>query len=159
MTNTNKWKRRGYSPKYSAGKLSWMRYKGAYEEAIDHLYKSLKIQKEIGIEYYETYVYIGKSLIHLDKDNKTISEISKLTELKSSPEAYFEYAIEGAGKDNNLETLVPALYEYGKYLYQSGKTEQGIEKLEQAKEKASEGGMKGELRKIEEICKELGVEI
>ena len=77
-----------------------------------------------------------------------MQEITSITKLPETAEAYFEYAIEIASKDDYWQTLVPALYEYGKYLYEIDKQDEGIEKIEQAKEIATQNNMLGELRRI-----------
>ncbi len=85
------------------------------------------------------------------------SGFTQMTDLPETPAAYFEKAIETAGAKNYLETLVPALSEYGRYLYQAGQPEAGLAHFRQAKDKAVTAGMQGEVKKIEKIFEELKV--
>lgn len=78
-----------------------------------------------------------------------MDKITALTQLPETPNAYFEHGLQTARNVGFMATLVPALYEYGKYLYQEGDTESGMAYLQEAMQLATEKGMLGEVRKIE----------
>jgi len=54
--------------------------------------------------------------------------------------------------------MIPALFEYGKYLYEKGMKDKGLEKINQAKEKAQNIGLLCELEKINAFCSKIETE-
>ncbi len=133
------------------------------EKALATALRHLQHIREIGADVEHGYTHLAIALV-LARPNRfpkpvrsLLDEITALTGLPETPAAYFEKAIETAAAKNYLETLVPALSEYGRYRYQSGQPEAGLAHLRQAKEKAGAGGMQGEVRKIEKIFEELKV--
>ncbi len=133
------------------------------EKALATALRYLQHIREIGTDvgHGKTHLAIALVLARPNRFPKPVraflDEITALTGLPETPAAYFEKAIETAGAKNYLPTLVPALYEYGRYLYQTGQPQAGLSHLRQAKEKAVAGGMQGEVRKIEKIFEELGI--
>ncbi|MFC1853419.1 tetratricopeptide repeat protein [candidate division CSSED10-310 bacterium] len=125
--------------------------------------------QEIGIDVERGRTHLALALILKDYGSSfrneeelgalkhILQKITTITELPETAAAYFEKAIENARKDDYLETLIPALYEYGKYLITSKNEELGISNLKEAQEKAIEAGMIEEIRIIEELCQELGI--
>jgi len=91
-----------------------------------------------------------------DAAHSILDEISQHTHLPPASQAYFIRAIEAAHQANYVETLVPALYEYGQYLYRAGRTAEGLEQLAAAKSKALQHQRLGEARKIQQMCAALG---
>ncbi|MCK4666403.1 tetratricopeptide repeat protein [Candidatus Dependentiae bacterium] len=143
---------------YNYAYISWAYIKiEEFKLALSIALLHLKNIVEIGTyaEKGRTHLAIALVLIkrsQLDEESKVIlDEITDLTNLKPIPETYFEYAIKISSEDNYLETLVPTLYEYGKFLCETGRKDEGREKLKLAKIKAAEGGMKGELKKLKEL--------
>ncbi len=135
---------------------------GKPKEAIETAILSLNNIKGIGtdVEHGKTYLGIALLLSQFDLDEQLdvlFSKITDITGFDKKPEPYFEQAINISLKTNYLETLLPALYEYSKYLVKSGKKEYGIEKIKLAKEKANESKLDKELKEIEMLAKELNI--
>lgn len=129
-----------------------------YNDALIYLKKSLAIQKQIKTVFYRVYNYIAKCLSKKSNiDGSLLSDIENLTGLANTPTSYFEYVIEQTTKLNQVFNLIPALYEYGKYLYNKGDKSKGLDKIRLAKEKAESLHIAIELKRIEEIYKELGL--
>ncbi|MCB0191584.1 MAG: AAA family ATPase [Anaerolineae bacterium] len=89
-----------------------------------------------------------------------IDQITQLTNIAPQPEDYFTYAVNEAmtGSRPYLLTLVPALYSYGHYLYISGKQEEGLKKLSEAKQQALDYGMLGKIEQIKRVCQKINVD-
>ncbi len=131
---------------------------GQCVQALSYLIESFAIQKEIGVHFYEFFISVAIGLRRPEiADHPGMDELTSLTGLPAIPDAWFSCAIDGFTRHNNLLGLILVLYEYGRYLYQSGRHKQGLTHLRQAKDKAAAVGMKGQLKKIDDICAELGV--
>ncbi len=136
-----------------------------FAKALEMALLHFKNMQEIGsdVEHGNTHLAIALVLAHdqtlrvLKTLRVYLDEITALTGLPETPVAYFEKAIETAAAKNYIETLVPALSEYGRYLDQAGQPQAGLSQLRQAKEKAVAAGMQGEVKKIEKIFDELGI--
>lgn len=132
-----------------------------YKPALNISLLHFKDIEEIGNYAEKGRTHLAVALILSDKntfdkeEELLLKKISAITKLNKTPEVYFIKAIEIASEDNYLETLVPALYEYSIFLYQSGEKDKSEERIKEAREKALEDGMKGEIKKIDEICQEL----
>ena len=55
-------------------------------------------------------------------------------------------------------TLVPALYEYGRFLYRTGQPEAGRARLAEAKAQALQLNMQGKIERLKEMCADLGLD-
>ncbi|OQY45994.1 MAG: hypothetical protein B6242_09030 [Anaerolineaceae bacterium 4572_78] len=86
-----------------------------------------------------------------------MDKITTLTQLPETPTDYFKHGLQTARNAGYMATLVPALYEYGTYLYQKGETESGMAHLREAMQLAQEKGMLGEVRNVEMVCQELEI--
>lgn len=92
---------------------------------------------------------------------EALAQISQLAQLPAEPAAYFTHAITAAGSGPIIypETLIPALYCYGRYLYlNKGQVDEGRQQVAAAKQQALHFKMKGELRQVEQVCTELGID-
>ncbi len=139
---------------------------GDYSEALRIAVEHLRNIKAVGsdFEHGRTHLamamiltYAGDDVLKDDENAKLVKESSALTSLMPKPEAYFEYALNKSLNSNFLNTLVPALYEYGKYLYLNDRTEKGIDYIKQAKTKALSSNMKGEIENIKKLCEEINL--
>ena len=126
------------------------KYKDALNVALLH-FKNIE-EIEFDAEYGRTHLAVALVLSakrHLLREEKKIlDEISKFAKLEQYPLPYFEHAVSVSEEEDYLETLVPALYEYGKYLLSTSNEEEGFAKINLAKKKAKESGSLGELRKM-----------
>lgn len=127
--------------------------KESLETALLHL-KNIE-EVKIYLEKGRTHLAIAKTIANLTNKNvnsneKLLDEISQYTNLPNTSEAYFNEAIrlseDGFGY---IETLIPAYFEYGKYLYNENKNEKGLEKINKAKELSVKNNINGELKKIQ----------
>ncbi|MCB0175618.1 MAG: tetratricopeptide repeat protein [Anaerolineae bacterium] len=86
--------------------------------------------------------------------------IGQLTGLPLDPHAYFQHAIAAAqaGSRPYPMTLVPALYEYGRFLYRTGQPEAGRARLAEAKAQALQLNMQGKIERLKEMCADLGLD-
>lgn len=131
---------------------------GNYTEALKYAYKHLRNIKSVGtdLEHGKTHLSIA---ITLSKTHNTIThemkqiidDISSLTELKTCADDYFTSSIKKAETSNYYNTLIPAYYEYGKYLTGLGKNEEGKAKINKALILAKEKNLTSEIKKMEKI--------
>ncbi len=130
---------------------------GQYEEALKYALAHLKniVEIESDVEKGRTHLSIAitlskaKTQLKEEPLSKLMKEISEMTTLDISPEAYFDYVVKIAEETKHFITLIPALYHYSKHLEKMGKSDIAKEKLEKAKAIAKKQGILGELRKIE----------
>ncbi len=100
--------------------------------ALVYSLKHLHHIKETGYDRENGYIHIviALALIFLEgKRNKHGKLIEDLTEISGFPpdeNRYFKYAINKAEHNNYFDTLQPALYEYGRYLFLTGKQSEGL---------------------------------
>ncbi len=139
---------------------------GMYEEALNTITLNLKNIKEVGTDFEHGRTNLVIALILADLENnppqsanldKLLDNILQQTKLPKNAEKFFDNAEKTALSSNFLNTLVPALYEYGKYLYKKGNTT-GINKIQLAMEKALKSSMMGEVKKIKRLCNEIGLD-
>lgn len=137
---------------------------GNYNQALRIALEHLRNIKTVGsdFEHGRTHLvmamilaYAGDDFLKEEQSIKLIKEASSLTSLMGNPEAYFEYSLNKSLSSNFLNTLVPTLYEYGKYLYNNKLTEQGLDYIKKAKAKASSSNMRGEIENIKKLCEEI----
>jgi len=121
--------------------------------------------KEVGTYAEKGRTHLSVALVladvnytHEDKlFQDLLNKITALTKLKKTAISYFEFAINTAAADNYLETLIPALSEYGRYLYLHKEKNKGKELLQKAEATAVKSNMSGEIKKINKIRKELSM--
>ncbi|MCB9077891.1 MAG: tetratricopeptide repeat protein [Anaerolineaceae bacterium] len=89
-----------------------------------------------------------------------LKAIGQLTGLPLNPNAYFQQAIAAAqtGSRPYPMTLIPALYEYGRFLYRTGQREAGLARLAEAKAQALQLKMRGKIARIKDACADLGLD-
>lgn len=122
-------------------------YSGNIKNALDYALLHLKNIKEIGvdIEHGKTYLSIAIALSKTDimeaNIKKLIGEIEAVTNHKPEAEAYFRKAIQRAEQTNYYHTLIPALYEFGKYLCGIGNNDEGKKYILDAIKTAREKGL------------------
>ncbi len=122
--------------------------KGKYETAIDYFKESIITQKETKQIFYNTYVYLAVCISKIKKPNDSLKKITSITELEETPEVYFDFALTGLEKDKKYEDFILSLYKYGQYLYQVGKKEEGLNKINLAKEIAKKRNKTDLLKKL-----------
>jgi tetratricopeptide (TPR) repeat protein len=92
--------------------------------------QGLSWSDELGKIYLSLGLWLSKSEIFPLKDD--ILQILKEFNLEENPEACFRTAIEFSDERSDYYTSVPALYELGKLLYESGNKNDGIVNIERA---------------------------
>jgi tetratricopeptide (TPR) repeat protein len=135
---------------------------GKWKQALNYAHDSFQCEErhQNGLNYLCMALFLKDTNIEKDEEFlDLLNRITSLTKLDQMPDVYFRKAIEIATKKTTfLETLIPTLSEYGKYLYQNGKIEEGIQKLRLAKEKAEET-VKVYQTAIQRTCDELDVDL
>ena len=125
--------------------------------ALEYSLKHLRHIKESGDDRENgyTHIVIAQALIFLARRrNKYRKLIEKLTEISGLPpdeNQYFKYAIIKAEHNNYFDTLQPALYEYGKYLFLTGKQSEGLKLFGKYKQNASKLNLRDE--NLKAFCK------
>ena len=138
---------------------------GRYHDALKTALINLQDMKKTGMDEGKsrTLLAIAMVLDLVDKDNQklkaTLAELSSITRLSSTPEEYFKEASEAAEESGDDEALLPALYEYGRFLYESGDKDRGTEKIKKAFDKAKALNLVNEQRKISKLCRRLGMRL
>ncbi len=138
---------------------------GKYHEALTAALMNLKDIDDSGDETEKgrTYLAIAVALAEINSAGQdlgsVLSYISAITKLKQTPDDYFESAIQHSINSNDDKVLVPALYEYGKYLASSANKELAAEKFKRALEISDEQNLVYEKKKIYKLCNELGIEL
>jgi tetratricopeptide (TPR) repeat protein len=136
---------------------------GKYKEAIRTALLHFENIQEVGsdFEHGRTHLITAMVLAYAGHGFDTSPDVKPLLErieyvtgIKPKAREFFEYALKSSRDSNYLNTLVPVLYEYGKYQYLNGEEESGLDKLNTAYEKAKESNMIGELNKIKTILNE-----
>lgn len=126
---------------------------------------SMYYLKNIGlnITYDNIFIFISIALILIDyeklgsKSLLIIDKITKITGLKKTPGEYFNFCFNTNLDEQNRETTIIPLCEYGKYIYSKGQKENGINKLKLAKEQAKMMGFNIYLKVVENFCKDIGI--
>jgi class 3 adenylate cyclase/tetratricopeptide (TPR) repeat protein len=135
---------------------------GKSKDALKTAYYHLKNMIRIGsdVEHGRTYLGIALALAN-DKNinNLTLSyleKIKKFTKLSDDAESYFKKAIEVSEKKGYLNTWIPALFEYGKYLLAANNGhEKAMVLMAQSRSLALASGMMQEVTKINEFLEKV----
>jgi tetratricopeptide (TPR) repeat protein/class 3 adenylate cyclase len=136
---------------------------GKYKEALRTALLHFENIQEVGsdFEHGRTHLITAMVLAYAGHGFDTTSDVKPLlerieyvTSIKPKVRDFFDYALKSSRDSNYLNTLVPVLYEYGKYQYLNGNEESGMDKLNVAYEKAKKSNMIGELNKIKTILNE-----
>jgi tetratricopeptide (TPR) repeat protein len=136
---------------------------GRYKEALSTALLHLRNIKEIGkdVEHGKTHLGIALILAQSHKvseaERSIMTNICEITRLPSSPTDFFKASVEEARRVNYYDSLIPALYQYGRYMYLLGKHDEGVKYIKEAKLLASNKGREIEYRKIKKICQEIGL--
>ncbi|UCC38320.1 MAG: tetratricopeptide repeat protein [Candidatus Aminicenantes bacterium] len=138
---------------------------GKFHDALKTALINLQDMEKSGIdkEKSRTLLAIAMVLDLADTNDQRLkpilTEISSITKLAPKPNKYFETAIQAAEESGDDEALVPALYEYGRFLYESDDRDTGKEKIRLALEKARSLNLVYEQKKISKLCSRLGMRL
>ncbi len=136
---------------------------GEYLQALETAYKHFDNILEVGsdFEHGRTHLVVGMVLAYSTDDfitskevKKILSKIEYVTGIEADAENFFDFALKTSSQSNYLNTLVPVLYEYGRYQYLNGDKENGKENLRLAYDRAESSNMIGELQKIKTILED-----
>ncbi len=134
-----------------------------YGKALSFAFLCLKNIEETdkNIELGRTYLVIALILSNIedldDSEESILIKISELTKFSKDPVDYFETSVKTSSEVNNIHNLVPAMYEYGKYLYLNNEKEKGLEKIRTAKENAVKNNLLDDIENIKDIFTELNI--
>ncbi len=147
----------GYDYTYLASAYA---LKGDADKAIDYAVKHFDNIKEVGVDVENGRSYLASALALsiFDDANHLLSLLSgNISDVNiRSVDSLYKLAIDTSKEVEYYPTLIPSLYEYGKYIYDSDKTE-GSKLIYEARDIATKIGMKGELDKVNRIISELGL--
>ena len=96
---------------------------------------------------------------------RLIGKIEPRKHLPDTAEGYYKLALETSRSASYYHTIIPALYEYGSYLYTTNRTgdndkdASGLKKINEAMNLAKEKKMSGEIKKIKTLCDSLKIEL
>lgn len=129
------------------------------EEAIDIIAENLDHiqQTQIDTEHGKIYLAAALLLANDELTEEDIQPITVLTQMDTNPQSYFEKAIQTSEQVNYLHTLVPALYEFGKYLHTTGEAQMAVSHLQQAFDLTQNHGLKNEQMTIQDLVDKLGL--
>lgn len=132
------------------------KYRNALEIAVKHLLniKETSFYAERG----RTHLAVANVLSKIENGgfNDLIDQIGNLSNIEITPESFYEEAVKISSEVGEyIETLIPAYFDYGKYLYSINKKDQGLEKINKAKELSVRNNMNGEYKKIENFLENI----
>jgi tetratricopeptide (TPR) repeat protein len=132
-----------------------------------------KIIKELGSDVENGRTAMGVALaLAVAKDGRALGEnarqyltaLAKVAGCEPTPAGFFEVALERARETDYINTLVPALREYGQYLHEkhhasgdASANERALELMREARERAAGSGMLRQLSRIQAFTSAHGV--
>ncbi|MBN1232781.1 MAG: tetratricopeptide repeat protein [Candidatus Coatesbacteria bacterium] len=93
-----------------------------------------------------------------DENRNFANVLSEKMGLGISPEPYFNYALKILEKEDYYSNYVLALVEHARYNYKKGKKTAAKIELDKARQIAKKTGLSIEIREVEKVFRELGIE-
>ena len=138
---------------------------GKYHDALKTALINLQDMKRTGMDDEKSRTLLAIAMVldligtDYQKHKSVLSIISSITRITQTPGEYFEASVQAAVASGDDEALVPALHEYGRFLYESGDKESGKEKIQRAFERAGALNLVYERKKISKLCSRLGIRL
>ena len=148
----------GYVLSYLACTYALM---GKPASAIRAAWYHLRNIRAIGSDVENGRTFLGVALALKNNGNLSekaqtrLNEISQYNQVNPDAESFFKLAIERASKADYVNTLVPALFNYGKFLMSETQSEQALEHLKAAQQAAEKAGMLKTHGQIKDFMKQL----
>lgn len=132
---------------------------GRFNYALQMALAHFKNIQEIGIDVENGRTHLGIALIlaagKLTREDQSImSKLQTYTQLEPEPDAYFKTAINTARSAHFFQTLIPAQFEYGRFLVENKARDEGINQIQASYDLSHELGTTHELQRISAYCRE-----